>query len=391
MISVFGSSVGQEELAAVAACLETQWMGAGPKVELFEKRFAARLGLPNFAMVDSGSNALYLAVHLLDLPKGSEVIVPAFTWIACAQAVLLNGCRPVFCDVDPETQNVTVDTIRPHLTSNTAAIMVVHYAGKPVDMAPIVALGLPVIEDAAHAVDSTQKGIACGAMGDIGIFSFDAVKNLATPEGGGITVRDPERFARARAMRYCGIAKSGFAASTGGNRWWEYAIEGVAPKMLSNDICAAIGLAQLEKLDRHQARRRRIWDTYQRELADCAWLHRPVDAADDECHSYFTYCIRLVEPGARDRLAQHLYAAGIYTTLRYHPLHLNPIYRSEASLPVSEQLNETALSLPIHPKLSDADLGHILASMRSFARGAGSAAPEVERVETPGTAGTVPA
>lgn len=369
MISVFGSSVGQEELAEVAECLESQWMGAGPKVETFEKRFAARLGLPNFAMVDSGSNALYLAVRLLDLPKGTEVIVPAFTWIACAQAVLLNGCRPVFCDVDHETQNVTVDTIRPHLTARTAAIMVVHYAGKPVVMAPILALGLPVIEDAAHAVDSTRNGIACGAMGDVGIFSFDAVKNLATPEGGGITVRDPERFARARAMRYCGIAKSGLAASADGNRWWEYAIQDVAPKMLSNDICAAIGLAQLEKLDRNQARRRRIWELYQHELAGFEWLLRPVDAAHDERHSYFTYCIRLVEPGARDRLAHHLYAAGIYTTLRYHPLHLNPIYRSEVTLPVCERLNETALSLPIHPKLSDTDLSHILAAMREFARG----------------------
>lgn len=366
MISVFGSSVGQEELAEVASCLDAQWMGAGPKVEAFEKRFAARLGLPNFAMVDSGSNALYLAVQILDLPRGAEVIVPAFTWIACAQAVLLNGCRPVFCDVDPRTQNVTAETILRQVTSNTAAVMVVHYAGKPVDMGPILALGLPVIEDAAHAVDSRLDGAACGSMGDVGIYSFDAVKNLATPEGGGITVRDPERFDRARALRYCGIAKSGFAASATGKRWWEYAIQGVAPKMLSNDVCAAIALAQLDKLDRNQSRRKQIWDRYQRELASCEWLHTPVDAAPNERHSYFTYCIRVERHGIRDRLAEHLYRQGVYTTLRYHPLHLNPIYQSAASLPDSERLNETALSLPIHPQLSDADLDHIVGAIRSF-------------------------
>lgn len=366
MISVFGSSVGQEELTEVASCLDAQWMGAGPKVDAFEKRFAARLGLPNFAMLDSGSNALYLAVQLLDLPRGAEVVLPAFTWIACAQAVVLNGCVPVFCDVDPDTQNVTADTIRPRLSARTGAVMVVHYAGKPVDMAPILALGLPVIEDAAHAVDSTQNGVACGAIGDVGIYSFDAVKNLATPEGGGITVRDPARFERARALRYCGIAKSGFAASASGSRWWEYAVQGVAPKMLSNDVCAAIGLVQLDKLDRNQARRRRIWDTYQRELAGLERVRRPVEAAPGERHSYFTYCIRVDGPGARDRLAQHLYRQGIYTTLRYHPLHLNPIYGSTEPLPVSEALNETALSLPIHPQLSDDDVDRVLEAIRAF-------------------------
>lgn len=365
MISVFGSLVGTEEIAGVAASLDSQWMGAGRKVEEFEQRFAARLGLPNFAMVNSGSNALYLAVQLLDLAPGSEVILPSFTWIACAQAVLLNGCTPVFCDVDRETQNVTAETIRPHISSRTGAVMVVHYAGKPVEMEPVLALGFPVIEDAAHAVDSALGGVACGAMGDIGIFSFDAVKNLATPEGGGITTRDPARFARARALRYCGIAKSGFAASANGDRWWEYSIQGVAPKMLSNDVCAAIGLAQLDKLDRHQARRREIWGWYQQELAAFDWLRLPVGPGPDERHSYFTYCVRLPEPGARDRLARHLYHQGIYTTLRYHPLHMNAIYQSKAVLPVSEELNETALSLPLHPQLSDTDLRQILAAMRS--------------------------
>ena len=185
MIPVFASSVGPDELREVQACLESQWLGLGTRTKTFEHRFAERLGLDSFLLVDSGSNALYMAVELLALPPGSEVILPTFTWVACAQAVLLAGHRPVFCDVDPDTQNATADTIAAQITPRTKAVMVVHYAGKPVDMSPVLDLGFPVIEDAAHAVDSTIQERACGSLGDVGIYSFDPVKNLTTGGGGG--------------------------------------------------------------------------------------------------------------------------------------------------------------------------------------------------------------
>src|SRR5690349_12401927 len=172
MISVFGSKVGKEELAEVADCIERQWLGAGPKGAEFERRLAERLGLPNAVLVNSGSNAVYLAMTLLNLPPGSDVILPSFTWVACAQSILLAGHRPVFCDVDLETQNPTAATIQAAITPKTRAILVVHYAGKPVDMKPIMALGLPVVEDAAHAVDSKLDGQYCGAIGTMGVYSF---------------------------------------------------------------------------------------------------------------------------------------------------------------------------------------------------------------------------
>src|SRR5690606_31521999 len=240
-----------------------------------------------------------------------------FTWLSCAHAVLLAGCVPVFADVDLRTHNITAETIRPCITPRTGAIMVVHYAGKPVRMDEVLALGYPVIEDAAHAVDSRLDGEACGGIGDIGIYSFDAVKNLAVGEGGGLTARDPEVLARARAMRYCGIEKSGFqaATSTPRERWWEYDIAYVSHKYLPNDVAASIGLAQLRKLDGHQAMRKRIWDLYQREFADIPWLILPAGPEPDETHSWFTYCVR-VPAGAsdmfnrRDRFARHLLDRG---------------------------------------------------------------------------------
>jgi aminotransferase len=367
MISVFGSKVGQEELQEISSSLQAQWMGIGPKTAAFEKAMAARLGVVDFTLLDSGSNSLIMALKLLDLPAGGEVILPALTWIACAHAVLLAGCKPVFCDVELDTQNLSAATIAPHITSKTCAIMVVHYAGKPVRMDEVLALGLPVVEDAAHAVDSRLGGKPCGGIGDVGIYSFDAVKNLAMGEGGGLTARDPEMVARARQWRYCGIGKSGFQASADKERWWEYQVSQVMPKFLPNDVMASIGLAQLAKLDELQAWRKRIWELYQTEFSGLDWLKRPVDGADDERHSYFTYFVRL-PAGKRDRLAKHLYERGIYTTLRYHPLHLYPVYGSQASLPVSEQLNEEGLNLPLHPNLSWEQAGQVVEEVRGLAR-----------------------
>jgi len=365
MINVFGSLVGLEELEEIRTSLEAQWIGIGPKTGAFEKSFSAHAHLPNFVLLDSGSNSLYMAVKLLDLPPGSEVIVPSFTWIACGHAPVLAGCKVVFCDVDYETQNATAETVAAAVTKNTKAVMVVHYAGLPVQMSGVQELGFPVIEDAAHAVDSRHNGAPCGGIGEIGIFSFDAVKNLAMGEGGGLTCRDAQRFERAQQLRYCGIGKSGFEASTKKERWWEYKISDFFPKMLPSDIAASIGLAQLRRLGQNQETRKKIWEIYQEEFKSLSWLRCPVDAPQCDRHSYFTYCV-LVEGGRRDAFAKYLYQEGIYTTLRYHPLHMNPIYESTAKLPVCERLNDEALSLPIHPGLEAADVEKIIDAVKRF-------------------------
>ncbi len=364
MINVFGSSVGQEEIDELSPSIRAGWMGMGEKVGAFEKKFSERIGAP-FVMVDSGSNALYLAVKLLDLPPGSDIIVPSFTWVACAHAVILAGHRVVFADVDPDTQNIRAEDVDRAMTSATNAVMVVHYAGKPVNMIDVATLGLPVIEDAAHAVDSAIHGKTCGTLGDVGIYSFDSVKNLATPDGGGITCRDPGLLPRIKRLRYCGIGKSGFEAAADRAQWWEYDIHDVFPKILPNDVSASIGLAQLKKLDCNQARRKDIWSRYQSELACVTWIRTPAEPAAGERHSYFTYFIRVMN-GRRNELAMSLLAARIYTTLRYHPLHMNPIYRSSARLPGCELLNEQGLNLPLHPALSDEEVGRVIDAVRRF-------------------------
>jgi dTDP-4-amino-4,6-dideoxygalactose transaminase len=368
MISVFGSLVGDEEIANVTDCMRSQWTGLGKNVELFEKRYLEKYRLRSFAMVDSGSNALLMAIKLLDLPPNSEIILPSYTWVACAQAIIMSGHKPIFCDVDISTMNVRQEDIKPKITNNTGAVMVVHYAGLAVDMDPILDLGFPVIEDAAHALDSTYKGQPCGAIGDVGIFSFDPVKNLTVGEGGGITTRDPKLIDRAKVLRYCGIGKSGFAAAKKNasrtDRWWEYNIQEPFIKMLPTDIAGGMGLAQLDRIDELQSRRKEIWNTYQQELPEVPGLVTPVEPEPEDRHSYFTYCIRVPR---RDELAHFLLDEQIYTTLRYHPLHLNPLYKQmDVHLPNSEQLNEDAISIPIHPRMTDEDVEKVIRCIKKF-------------------------
>jgi aminotransferase len=316
-------------------------------------------------MVNSGTAALHVAVEALELPPGSDIVLPAFTWVGCAHAVALAGHRPVFCDVDLATQNAGASEIERAITERTRAVMTVHYAGKPVRHNQLEGLELPVIEDAAHAVDSELAGRRCGTLSEIGILSFDAVKNLATPDGGAVSCSTPELAARARVLRHCGIGGTGYQRRGAGQRWWEQDIERASPRTIPNDVSASVGLAQLEKLEVNQARRRELWERYQKALAHVSWLCRPADPEPDERHSYFTYLVRVLD-GRRDALARHLLDREIYSTLRFQPLHLSTLYGNGARLPVSERLAEEGLNLPLHPALSDADHERILSVVSEF-------------------------
>lgn len=355
MINVFGSNINQEELEEIKSSLS--WMGMGRKVEQFEQSLSERIG-SGIVMLDSGSNALHLATHLLNL-RGN-VIVPSLAWVSCASAITLSGLKPNFCDVDEETQNITIESIERVINKDTSAIMVIHYAGKPVNIPSLRKFGLPIIEDAAHAIDSKLDGKHCGTFGDVAIFSFDSVKNLATPEGGAIC-SNSYLLEKAREYRYCGVNKSGFS-NQNKSRWWEHEINHIWHKMIPNDISASVGLSQLKKLDKHQQIRKSIWNRYQSEL-NLPWIKRPVDPEPNEQHSYFTYLIRVER---RDELANYLLKNDVYTTFRYHSLHLNKIYNDVKSLPVCEKLNKCGLNLPLHPKLENKDVDKIIDLIRKF-------------------------
>lgn len=374
MIQVFGSNVGQEELDEIKTSFDEQWLGAGPKVAKFEKEFSERCGFKNFVMTDSASNSLYLAIKILNLKSGTEIILPSFTFVSCAQAVIENNCVPVFCDVDLNTQNPTIETILPSITKNTGAILVVHYAGLPVNMKPIVELGIPIIEDCAHAVDSYVDGVHCGALGDIGVFSFDSMKNLSIGEGGGITAASPTFIEKVRRLRYCGIAKSGIDASKEQDRWWETEVLYNSLRHMPNDVSASIAIAQLKKLDRFQETRKHIWELYKKGLRNLPFK-LPEDPEPNERHSYFTFFVRMVwdsytvshsRDHSRDSLAKYLLANGIYTTLRYYPINRMKLFKQDTCLPNTDVLNKYGLNLPLHPRLTDQDLDYIINRLNTF-------------------------
>lgn len=368
MINVFGSDISEKEISAATQCMESQWVGFGQQVAEFESCFEDVRSLKNFLMVDSGSNALYMACHLLDLPPGSEIILPSLTWVSCAQAVLLCGHKPIFADVDYETLNVTAASIKDVMSKKTAAIMVVHYAGLPCLMDPILDLGLPVIEDAAHAVHATYQNKSCGSIGNIGIYSFDAVKNLTAIEGGGIVLKDSTLYERAKLLRYCGIGKSGFdtAAANSASNWWEYNIHEPFIKMLPTNLHAAVALVQLSRLESLQFKRYQIWQTYDRLLSSVASVSLPCLQQENSTHGLFTYCIKAHN---RDSLAKYLLDNGVYTTLRYHPLHLTPLYAHQGHpLHNTERLNHEALSLPLHPRMSIDDAEKVCSLIVSYYR-----------------------
>lgn len=370
MIKVFASKTGPEELDEVKSTLENEWLGLGPKVGLFEKELAKRNKFKSVVMTDSCSNSLYSAIKLFNFPPGSEIILPSLTFVSCAHAVTLNNCVPVFCDVDYDTMNCSINTIAPLITNKTAAIMVVHYGGLPVNMKPIIELGIPIIEDAACAIDSKIGEDYCGSFGDVGCFSFDSMKNLSAGEGGAIVAASPTFTEKIKRLRYCGIAKSGAdAAKENKGRWWETEVSFASIRQMPNDVIASIALAQLRKLDKLQARRKQIWDTYQKEFKNQSHFRTPEDAKSSDQHSYFTYAIKMFTRypvDTRDKLAKYLYDLGIYTTLRYFPIHMMKFYKTNIILENTEKINESTLNLPIHPALSDDDTTTIIKAIKEF-------------------------
>ena len=362
MISVFGTKTNDVELKYLKEVIDTSYLGMGKFVERFENRFRERLKLPNFIMLDNCSNSLYVACKVLDLPKNSEIIVPSFTWLACAHSIIMAGHKPIFCDVELDTMNVSRETIEPLITKKTGAIMIVHYAGLSVEMDGIMDLGFPIIEDSAHSVDSKYGDVYSGGVGTIGVYSFDGVKNLAIGEGGGLTTTNEEFFERVKNLRYCGIKQSGFDnAKSGKNRWWEYDMNEIHMKNVPSNVDAAIGLAQLDKLDYHQSIRKKIWEYYTEEFKNTK-LILPITSENQ--HSYFSYCIRVDD---RDNLARYLFNNDIYSSLRYHPLHMNSIYDSmDISLLNTEQLNEDALAIPLHPGLKDSEVEYVVEKIKGW-------------------------
>jgi dTDP-4-dehydro-2,3,6-trideoxy-D-glucose 4-aminotransferase len=370
MINLLQPSVGDDELAAVADVFASGWIGHGPRTAAFEAAFASHIGgvAENMLAVNCGTAGLFLAMELLEIGDGDEVVMPSIAFLAAANAVASRGARPVFCDVDPHTLNPRPGDIEAALSSRTRAVIVLHYGGYPGEIAAIASrcreAGIVLVEDAACSPASRVDGRACGTFGDMAVWSFDAMKVMTTGDGGMLYVQDPTLAQRARRLACHGLVHgSDFARSKSSRRWWDLDVWEYGDRRIGNDLTSAIGMVQLRRLPELLARRRQVVESYDRELAGVAGLRLPPALPSGHDSSYFFYWVQLAAH-IRDAVANDLYRAGVYTSFKYAPLHRVPAYRWRGPLPGAERAEAQTLCLPLHPGMDDNAIKTVVSELR---------------------------
>lgn len=354
MIPVNEPLLDGNEARYLQECIATGWISSeGPFVERFEAEMAARVGRRYGVAVTNGTAALEAAVVALGLGPGDEVILPTFTIISCAAAVVRAGATPVVVDCDPVTWNMDVGQVADRITPRTRAIMAVHIYGLPVDMDPLLALaerhGLRIIEDAAEMHGQTYRGRPCGSFGDLSVFSFYPNKHVTTGEGGMILTDDPALAERCRSLRNLCFQP--------GRR---FVHEELGWNLRMSNLQAAVGVAQLERLDEFVARKRRMGRRYTELLADVPGLQLPLPATDYAENIYWVYGVVLDDalPFDAEEAMARLRRLGVGTRPFFWPMHEQPVFRRMGLFagerhPVAERLARRGFYLPSGLALTD--------------------------------------
>ena len=353
--------IGQEEIKAVEEVLKSGMLAQGEAVKSFEDEFAAYLGVKNAIAVNNGTVALDLAIKALDLEPGSEIITPAFTFIATANCALYQGLRPVFADVDEKTFNIDPDDLQERITPRTKAVIGVHLYGQPFQISAVQEIcqdrSIALVEDCAQAHGAEWKGKKVGSFGT-GCFSFYPTKNMTTGEGGMITTDDDALAARLRLLR-----------SHGDSGKYNHITLGYNYRMMN--LQGALGRVQLRRLEEFTARR----------IANAGYLNDQIKATgistpfqmDGVRHVYHQYVVRVEDElhASRERLMEYLQAKGVGSAVHYpKAVYQQPFYKdlgyTDVSCPVAEDVSRRVMSLPVHPALSAEELQYISETMNSF-------------------------
>jgi len=369
-IHLFKSVISEAAISAVAEVLRSGWTGLGPRTKQFEIDFAAYTGAKYCVALNSCTSALHLALELLDLKEGDEVITTSLTFVSTNHAILYVGATPVFADVQLETGCLDPKSIESKITEKTKAIMVVHFGGYPADLDEIHTIartyGVQVIEDAAHACGAAYRSQMIGSVSAINCFSFQAVKNLSLGDGGCITTNNKFYFDKLNKLRWLGIDKSTYARTeTSGSTLnakaysWLYDVPLVGHKMHMNDINAAIGIEQLKLLDQENARRAEIAETYREGLKDVAGIKFMQRQADRKSSNH----IFAIRADKRDYLMDKLKQNDIHCGVHYRLNTRYPMY-PKTSLPNAEKLESELISLPLHLALTDEDIQRVIDIIR---------------------------
>ena len=375
-IQIAAPSMGEEEWLALREPIETGWLTQGPKVAAFERAFAKRHRVRHAIAVTSATTGLHLALAVLGIGPGDEVIVPAFTWVATANAVLYCGATPVFADVDRATFNIDPADVARRLTKRTRAVIPVHLFGLCADMVGLRAVlppGVRIVEDAACASGAALGDTPAGGLGDLGVFSFHPRKSVTTGEGGMVTTNDDALAERARVLRNHGASVSEEERHHGPRPYLLPDFDELGFNYRMTDLQGAIGLVQLAKLDRFIDERAASAAYYRRELASVEWLRTPYEpnAGRHAWQAFVTYVDPARAPRPRNEIMELLQARGIATRPGTHAIHMLGYYRDRFGLspddyPASRDCDANSMAIPLHNRMTREDYAYVVGALRAL-------------------------
>lgn len=361
--------ISNEEIDEVIDTLSSDWITTGPKTKRFESEFAAFLGAESALALNSCTAGLHLALVVLGIGSGDEVITTPMTFCSTVNVIEHVGAKPVFVDVEPDTLNIAPSLMERAITPQTRAIIPVHYAGHPCAMDQILEIAkehnLFVIEDAAHAFPAQYQGQAVGTIGDLTAFSFYATKNLTTAEGGMLTGHQ-ELIEKAKALSLHGMNRDAWKRYDKGGSWY-YEVDAPGFKYNMTDIQASIGLQQLKRIDGFQKRRRQIVKRYNEAFAECPSLEIPVERPDVKS-AWHLYTLRLNLETLkidRDQFIEEMKDRNIGTSVHFIPIHMHPYYQRKykyqpEDFPTAYANFQRLVSLPLYPRMSDQDVDDVI-------------------------------
>jgi dTDP-4-amino-4,6-dideoxygalactose transaminase len=374
-IPISQPSMGIEEWEALRKPIETGWITQGPFVAEFEKLFAEKHNVRHAIAVSNCTTALHLALLALGIGPGDEVIVPAYTWVSTANAVLYCGAKPVFVDIDLNTFNIDIGKIEEKITENTKAIIPVHLFGLCADVPEIRKRwpALKVVEDGACAAGAAINGIPAGSLGDIGCFSFHPRKSVTTGEGGMLTTNNDELAERLNRLRNHGASISEEQRHKGPRPYILPAFDIIGYNYRMTDLQGALGVVQLKKIERFIEERQRWANFYKSELKSVSWLKTPV-TPEGYKHGWQSYVLLVDEKNApmkRNELMEYLLNRGISTRPGTHAVHMLEAYRKMFNFlpddyPESRKANDLTMAIPLHNRMTDEDYHFVAQTLKEL-------------------------
>ena len=373
---VFGAPrIERDEIDEVVRCLESGWIGTGPRVARFETEFAAYKEAPFAAAVSSCTAAMHLSVLAAGIGAGDEVITTPLTFCATVNAIVHAGATPVLADVDPLTMNIDPAEVEARITPNTKAILPVHFAGRAANMDALTDIaarhGLKIIEDCAHAIETEYRGRQAGTFGDFGCFSFYATKNVTTGEGGMVLTRDEADLARIKMLALHGMSKDAWKRfSDEGYKHYFVVETGFKYNMM--DLQAALGIHQLQRVEANWRRRAEVWQQYNEAFAGLP-VTLPAEPEPNTRHGYHLYTIMIDAETAgisRDEFLETMTANNIGVGVHYLSVPEHPVYQDKfgwqpEDYPNAMRIGRQTVSLPLSAKLTDAEVSQVVQAVQT--------------------------